>query len=880
MRNVSFDNWWLLLIAVPLAAAVVAPYLWAIRKENKTKATVTSLVLHLVIVCIIALALAGTTVTTYMTKTEVVYVADVSYSTNKNLALIDEYIAKVSKTHPKNTQSSLVCFGEDYQLMADFGEKFPSVTTATVNVDATDISSALSYAGKLFSNDTIKHIVLITDGNETDPNAASNLVRVVEELYANRVYLDVIFIDSGLKEGEKEVQLTSVDASAATYLNHDATVKALVQCSAENVETKITLYRDGQQQSQRIANLQQGYNTIEFPLDTSAVGSYDYKVTVETVDAANDLSKENNECQFTQSVTGTLNVLLITNNQGDVDVLQGLYGSDVVIDSYVKTPYVPFTVESLCLYDEIVLCGVDVATLENAEAFVDSLDKAVSVFGKTLINMGDGKLQNGSDDDAVNAYKDLLPVNYGNSEQDHKLYAIVIDSSRSMNFNYKMHYAKLVAENLLSILNDGDRVMILGFSGEPRMIHAITDASERYKLIQAITEVSATQGTVMGAALQATFDIIKSMPEENKQVMLISDGLSYDKESQNPVSIAAQMFEAGITVSTVNIASNDGKALMQQVAQAGHGNSFDVSSEEDATQVVYDRISPELGELVILGQTKVNVQNANDPVIKGLGKLPTVQGYIQNKAKTNATVILRVPYQKPSGKVADVPLYAYWNYGHGKVACFASDLMSDWTKDWKGTEGETFLRNVFSTGIPEERVDYPYTLNVEFDGVQSLVEVIPVTINPYATLQMEITDPSGNKETRTLYFDQTRYYYEFATPELGKYQVTITYSYGTNTYVNTAVFHIDRSPEYDSFALYSAASLTSAVRDRGVVYEDDSLKVENNMDEVSTYTVDYTIPLLAIAVALYVIDIIIRKLTWADIKSFFKKSSVPTVKGG
>ena len=29
-----------------------------------------------------------------------------------------------------------------------------------------------------------------------------------------------------------------------------------------------------------------------------------------------------------------------------------------------------------------------------------------------------------------------------------------------------------------------------------------------------------------------------------------------------------------------------------------------------------------------------------------------------------------------------------------------------------------------------------------------------------------------------------------------------------------------------------------------------------------------------------VIDIIIRKLTWADIKSFFKKSSVPTVKGG
>ena len=880
MRNVSFDNWWLLLIAVPLAAAVVAPYLWAIRKENKTKATVTSLVLHIVIVCIIALALAGTTVTTYMTKTEVVYVADVSYSANKNLSLIDEYIAKVSKTHPKNTKSSLVCFGQDYQLLADFGEKFPSVTTANVVDSATDISGALSFAGKLFSNDTIKHIVLITDGNETDPNAATNLVRVVEELYANRVYLDVIFVDSGLKEGEKEVQLTSVDASAATYLNHDATVKALVQCSADNVETKVVLYRDGEQYAQRVLNLQQGYNTVEFTLGTDAVGSYDYQMRVETLDASNDLSDKNNVCSFTQSVTGTLNVLLIGNNKSETEVLQRLYGDDVNIDSYIKTPYVPFTVEDLCLYDEIVMCGVDVSTLENGDAFVDSLDKVISVFGKTLINMGDGKLQNGSDNDAVNAYKDLLPVTYGNSEQDNKLYTIVIDCSRSMNFNYKMHYAKLVAENLLAILNDGDQVMILGFSGEPRIIHTIADASERYKLIQAITEATVTQGTVMGAALQAAFNEIKDMPEENKQVMLISDGLSYDQEGQNPVAIAAKMFESGITVSTVTIASTEGKALMEQVAQAGNGQCFAVDNEEDVTKVVYEKISPELGELVIQQETKVNIKNANDPVIKGLGNLPNVHGYIQSKAKTNANVVLQVPYQKPNSQVIDVPLYAYWNYGYGKVACFTSDMLGSWTWNWMDTAGETFMSNMMRSGIPEERKDYPYSLNVEFDGVQSLVEVIPVTINPYATLQMQITAPDGSVEDKVLYFDQTRYYYEFATPMIGKYQVTITYSYGTNTYVNTAVFHIDRSPEYDAFVLYSAASLTSAVRDRGVVYEDNSLKVENNMDEVSTYTVDYTIPLLAAAVALYVIDIIIRKLTWADIKSFFKKSSVPTVKGG
>ena len=77
--------------------------------------------------------------------------------------------------------------------------------------------------------------------------------------------------------------------------------------------------------------------------------------------------------------------------------------------------------------------------------------------------------------------------------------------------------------------------------------------------------------------------------------------------------------------------------------------------------------------------------------------------------------------------------------------------------------------------------------------------------------------------------------------------------------------------------VYSPATLSGVIRDRGVVYEDDSLVVENNMDEVSTYELDFTIGLLAIAVALYVIDIIIRKLTWADIRSLFKKS---TYRGG
>ena len=872
MRSVSFDNPWLLLAAVPLAIVILLPYVWAIRKENKTKATVASLILHTVIVAVLTMALAGTTMTTYMTKTEVVYVADVSFSTNKSLQLIDDHIARLEKTLPNNTKSGLVCFGKEYKLVADIGEKIPSVQGTGIDNSATDISSALNYASTLFSTDTIKHIVLLTDGNETDPNAANNLVRAVESLYAKNIYIDVVYINSNIQENETEVQLSSVTASAATYLNHKAQVKAVLQSGTE-MQATVALYKNGEiYGTPRQLTLAPGYTTLNFDLDTQEVGSFDYEVRVE---AADDLSQYNNSCSFTQSVTGVLNILLISNNEADAEALQTLYGADTLVDSYINQPRVPCTVEQLCKYDEIIISGVDVSTLENNISFVDSLDKVVSVFGKSLINIGNSNIQS-STEDVVKNYEGILPVRYGNSNDDAKLYVIVLDTSRSMNFNLKFSYAKLVAQNLLNVLNDNDEVMVVGFSGSPKLVYALTEASNRTLLNRTISELTVTQGTVLSAALEAAYGFIKDMPHENKQVMLISDGLSYSLDGDLPTQTAAKMRADGIVVSTVNPGEPNGVEMMESIASAGGGDAFYVKDNASASDVVYKQIGDELNKTVIEENVPVGIVSLFDQTMLGLNSIPNVQGYVQTKAKSGTTVVLTVPYQKSSGAVADVPLYAYWQYGEGKVSCFTSDLLGKWSGSWKGTNGEIFLRNALQCSVPGERVDYPYTLNVEFDGAQSLVEVMPVTIDPYATLDMTITMPDGSVVTKTLNFDQTRYYYEFNTPLLGKYEVQIEYSYGQETYVNTAVFHIDRSPEYDSFVLYSAATMTSAVRDRGKVYEDDSLKVENNVDEVSTYVVDFTIPLLVLAVSLYLIDIIIRKLTWADIRSLFKKTSVPT----
>ena len=45
--------------------------------------------------------------------------------------------------------------------------------------------------------------------------------------------------------------------------------------------------------------------------------------------------------------------------------------------------------------------------------------------------------------------------------------------------------------------------------------------------------------------------------------------------------------------------------------------------------------------------------------------------------------------------------------------------------------------------------------------------------------------------------------------------------------------------------------------------------LENDDKEVATYVLRFVAPLMIAAAVMYILDVIIRKLRWSDIKSFF-----------
>lgn len=883
MRNISFDNPWLLLLCIPFFAAILVPFFLSF-KGRKTKNVIVSLILHLLVSLLLVFSFAGMTLTTVITETNVYVLADVSYSANRNLDTIDAYVEELQHNLPANSKLGLVCFGKDYQLVSGMGEEIKSVKQANVDDTATDMISALNYTATLFEENVIKRIVIITDGKDTDTDATGKLITAIDNLHLQNIRVDAIYMDNNLPDQAKEVQINDVEYTQHTYVGREVTANVSLQSSYDG-RAIVSLYQSTERIADKAVELTKGYNIVDFKMPTETAGTYDYEIRVE---AEQDETTFNNRYCFTQEVSDKIKVLLIAPTQEDQAAVERIYGENVEMDAYINRADVPHTVEALSKYDEIVLSNTDVRTLHNTTAFIDSVDKVVSLFGKSFVTIGNTDIQNKADEADLSKLEDMLPVRFGNSDQDPKLYGIVIDTSRSMQMASRLLMLKEAATQLLELLNPEDMVTVVTFSGDVTVLQAPTKAKNREAIAKLINDAKPSQGTYLGKGMQTAYELMKNLPYSEKQVVLISDGASYGLEPDDPVSVAGQMRAEGILTTVIDprVTDEDSIKVLKNIAKAGakNGNEADyayenyyvIENEESVKDLIFNQVADDFTESVIHGYSVVNVKKIKDDVMQGVSSLPAVYGYVYSKAKASATTVLTTVYERESGNV-EAPIYAYWKYGNGKVASFTSTISGEWAQAWsESADATAFLTNVIRTNVPEERSDYPYSISIEYDGKYLDLEITPAVLNPYATAEVRLTLPNGESVEERLTFDSTKYFRRFEISDLGKYEIDVTYTYNNASSTSKTPFHVSYYAEHDRFAAFDASTLYSTIGNRGTVSEDTVPKLENDKGDVATYEVSFTLPFMITAIVLYVADVIVRKLKWKDVVSFFKKKK----KGG
>ena len=872
MRNISFDNPYWLLLAIPMLAALLIPYFISVSRDNKSRGWVSSLVIHIVIILSLSLAAAGLVHTTVKTRTKVYILADVSYSSSRNLDLIDEYIKEIEENLPPKSYLGIVAFGKDSQILTSSGTEIKSVHEATVDDSGTDIASALDFTATLFSQNEIKRIILITDGLST--TADGETARAVRSLVAKGIKLDAVYLDNHLKEVDAEAQLSDLSYTPATYLGHESSLDMLVESSVENeVIIDLSVLRNGQYVKIDTTTLvcDAGMNMASFDLPTDQSGSFDYKVEIV---ATKDDSTYNNSLSFTQTVAGQRSVLLVTEKRSDVTAIEKLFGDSAVIDAYVVSQgngRIPYTIEDLVAYDEIILSNVDVRNIDNIYAFIDSVDLAVSQYGKSLLTLGDLSMQN-KDDEIFARLEELLPINFGNANKDSRLYTIVLDISRSMYDTSQFATAKDAALKLLSILGDDDWVAYVTLAGEARIEQTpVKLGLVRQELYEKIQSAEPTQGTFIGAALNLAYEHMKDLDFAEKQVMLISDGLTFTFEPEDASEIAKNMKADGITLSTVNVIKEEDEGYLKNLATLGGGKYYFIKSQDKVSDLVFAEIADDITESIVERQSNVNITTYHDDTVKGILSLPDVHGYVNSKAKLDATKVISVEYVKSNGEIADVPLYSYRDHGNGRVASFTSSLSGQWLKGWSDDVKARLFNNILVTNTPPEYVNYPFNISVDFSGDSANIEIIPSSVNPKAKATLRLTMPDGSIVESEMTFMLNRYSLDVETPLFGKYSIDVTYTYGNHSFTSSTYFTTPYSKEYDAFATYDIVNIYDFMRGVGQISEDGSLDLTNDKSTVDTFELSFRIPLLILAAVLFVCDVVVRKFKWKDIKGLFTK---------
>ena len=878
MKDISFDNPYLLFIAIPLVLAILVPFFIIGNKDNRSLAWKISIGLHMVVIALVTLAAAGLKSTSILTETTVYVVADVSYSSDGNLDEIDGYIKEIEENLPENSKLGVVCFGKNVILLTPAGKDIKSVAEANVDDTATNIVGALNYTETLFKEDTLKRIVLITDGNDTISESNGTIAATVSRLTESGIKVDAIFLNNNLKEGDKEVQLLDVEYSKSTYLGHSNKARIYVQSSGvanfmvELYAREAALEGEAEKEYEQIEYtvLSAEEESVEMDLLSNKSGTYEYMVKVV---ADGDLSNYNNTRTFAQEIVGKTKILLVTGAAEDKSVIELMYGNMAEIDSYVvqgEGSRVPFALEDIIEYDEIVVSNVDVRDIRNANAFIDSLDMAISQYGKSLITFGDLRLQTDSSDRILNKFQELLPVDYGNVRREGRLYTIVLDVSHSMFMASKFTTAKQAAINLLSVLGEDDYVCLVTFSGEIKVQSAKKVSVCRKELLEYIDSLTTGHGTDIGLGLEEALKAVRALKLEENHVMLISDGFSFDS-TRDAVEISKDLYAAGATVSAINTyIPSDGEAgrtAMRNIVNAGKGgNYYSISRPEDVAGAVFGTSADEIGDVIVEKDAKANIVKYNDAVVRGFTEMPSVSGYIISMEKYDAVVPLTVSHVKAGGYIESMPLYAYRSHGNGKVGSFTSNLSGTWTKYWTAEDKERFIGNILTSSTPKVRHDAPFTVNIEHTDREAYIEILPSTLDPDAKTTLKITSPNGRTITRELAFDSRKFFYTLETGMVGTYKIQITYEYEEEKFVENETFDIAYLAEYNEFVGCDTATIYEFMRGMGSISEGEIPNLENDENEISTYQVSYQIPLLISAIAVFVLDILVRKFAFGKKK--------------
>jgi hypothetical protein len=459
--------------------------------------------------------------------------------------------------------------------------------------------------------------------------------------------------------------------------------------------------------------------------------------------------------------------------------------------------------------------------------------------------------------------EEILPVIFGYRDPedpgDSLAFVAIVDASMSMFYTAggaaghgafdnnptgpasKMQMAKKALENLSNAIPDSDRFGVLTVTSSPSWVVSPSGPRSREAEIDAISRIYAWgPGINLYSGLQSAFDEISVLDADLKHILIFLDTADVDEyqvaDRGTVWELIRDLQEQRISVSLIGFgnSADDHIPQLNRFAEESGGYFYLSSDIGEIPGFGLTDLEQITGNLINYQAEKVKYFSSDFP---GVDSLPDLQGQVVTTLKPGASLY--------AWSDRELPLFAAWNYGKGRVAVFNADsglsLSRDWTSIGKSQPWLSFLAKIVE---PETGGPNLFFSSGEHGGI-----LFAGTDN---------SDPTGKLEAQVRLVDGTAHQLELHKVGVRRFAAPVeTEPLPVRT---LEVSYPDRSgePAWSTLSLIPSPSIT---RSASMTAEFNPPNVESGEQIVNPFDPDLFRLLLLFVVLTMVIDELFRPPT-------------------
>jgi len=146
----------------------------------------------------------------------------------------------------------------------------------------------------------------------------------------------------------------------------------------------------------------------------------------------------------------------------------------------------------------------------------------------------------------------------------------------------KLDLAKEATKTTLALLREKDSFGVLAFNTTFEWAVKIAEVQNKDEMRKAVDGIWGTGNTSIYPAMQEAYRQLRTMPGDNRHIILLSDGQT---PRDNFQALASDMLKDKITISTVALTAVSDRELLENIANWGGGRAYYVDNPQGIPEI-------------------------------------------------------------------------------------------------------------------------------------------------------------------------------------------------------------------------------------------------------------------------------------------------------